>query len=566
LINRTRNGGRDTGPTTTRHHLEYPDAPLTSLLDRAARAFGGRPAVVFQQGVISYRELRLLARRFARGLLTLGVEPGERVGIILANSPQFIVAFYGILNAGGVAVPVNPVYVGRELARVFRDSRARAVVAGEDTVAKLAAVDVEPAPWIIEVPSADARGPRRGRSERRPPSTVAGTETGKGRTIPWEAMLPPPPSGLPSPRPDDPAALQYTGGTTGVPKGAILTHRNLLTNALQMKAWYGQCRQGREVSICALPFFHIYGLTTALNQGIAMGSTLILFPRFDSGQVLEAIERHGATWFPGVPTMYHAINRHPEAGRRDLSSIKACISGAAPLPAGVQREFVRLTDGNLAEGYGLTEASPVTHCNPFDAGNRSGSIGLALPDTESRIVDLETGQHEVPLGETGELVVRGPQVMKGYWESPGETAASLRRGWLHTGDIARRDDRGYYYLVDRKKDLIITGGCNVYPREVEEALAEHPAVAEAAVVGIPDDHWGEAVRAYIVPAPGVTLAEEELRRFCGERVAPYKVPSSIVWREGLPRSFLGKVLRRVLAREGREEASQGRRGPQKNTP
>jgi long-chain acyl-CoA synthetase len=352
---------------------------------------------------------------------------------------------------------------------------------------------------------------------------------------------------------EDIALLQYTGGTTGVPKGAMLTHKNLLANALQARAWFLQAEEGRERVLAVLPFFHVYGMTVVMNLAVALSSTLILLPRFRIDEVLEAINKYQPTIFPGAPTMYVAFNTHPQIQRYEVGSIKECISGSAPLPVEVKKRFEELTGGRLVEGYGLSEASPVTHSNPLDGRDIPGSIGLPFPDTEATIVDPVTGE-ELGVGQVGELVIRGPQVMKGYWNKPEETSQALKGGWLHTGDIAKMDEQGYFYIVDRAKDMIIASGYNVYPREVEEVLYQHPQVAEVAVIGVPDPYRGETVKAFIVPRAGEELSEEEITRFCRERLAAYKVPRLIEFRDSLPKSAVGKVLKRELRQEGLQKA------------
>jgi long-chain acyl-CoA synthetase len=333
----------------------------------------------------------------------------------------------------------------------------------------------------------------------------------------------------------------------------MLTHRNLVANALQSRSWYLRVEEGKERILAVLPFFHVYGMTVAMNMAIAMGAAMILIPRFRIDEVLETINRYQPTIFPGAPTMYVAFNTHPHIKKYKVGSIKECISGSAPLPVEVKKRFEELTGGRLVEGYGLSEASPVTHCNPLDGRDIPGSIGLPFPDTEAKIIDPATGE-ELGIGQVGELVVRGPQVMKGYWNKPEETAQALKGGWLHTGDIAMMDERGYFYIVDRAKDMIIASGYNVYPREVEEVLYQHPKVAEVAVIGVPDPYRGETVKAFIVPRAGERPSIEELTQFCRERLAAYKVPRLIEFRDSLPKSAVGKVLKRELRREELERA------------
>ncbi|MBA2284630.1 MAG: long-chain fatty acid--CoA ligase, partial [Ktedonobacteraceae bacterium] len=347
---------------------------------------------------------------------------------------------------------------------------------------------------------------------------------------------------------DDLAVLQYTGGTTGLSKGAMLTHRNLLSNAFQTRYWTPQARDAQEVGLCVAPFFHSYGLTVGMNLGILAAATMVLLPQFKSKDVVKAIKRYRPTLFPGIPTMYIAIMR--EAGQKtaQLRSIKYCISGAAPLPAKVRQDFEEITGGKLVEGYGLSEAAPVTHCNPLNGDVRDGSVGLPLPNVDAAILHQETGE-PVPPGEVGEIMVKGPNIMQGYWNQPEETKAIFFKDWMHTGDLGRMDADGYFYVAERAKDLILASGFNVYPREVEEVLFQHPAVQEVAVAGVPDEYRGETVAAFIVLKPGFTASEEtrqEIKAYCKKELAAYKVPKIIEFRETLPKSLIGKVLRREL--------------------
>ncbi len=344
---------------------------------------------------------------------------------------------------------------------------------------------------------------------------------------------------------NDVAVFQYTGGTTGISKAAMLTHYNLVSNAIQTRSWTYRSKEASEVVMCVLPFFHVYGMTAAMNVGFYMGSTLVLVPRFDVKEVVKLIGKHGATMLPGVPTLYVAINNYAAQHKVDLSSVDVCISGGAPLPVEVAQEFERITGGRVVEGYGLSEASPVTHANPIGEGRRFGSIGIPFPDTDANVVDSETGK-ELPVGEVGELAVKGPQVMKGYWNRCEETEHALKDGWLYTGDMAKMDEEGYFYIVDRKKDMIISAGFNIYPREVEEVLYEHPKILEAAVIGVPHKYKGEMVKAYVVLKKGERLTEKEVVDFCEEKMAHYKVPKEVEFVNDLPKSMIGKILRREL--------------------
>ena len=534
--------------------IAYPDVPLHRLLEDSARLHLRNTATLFYGARMTYARLNGQANRFASALADLGVRKGDRVAIILPNCPQFVVAYYGILKAGGVVVPTNPLYKARELAHQLADAGVQTVVTLNLFVPTLQEIQHEVGLKNIVVtfireylpPVLGMLYPIRERQE----NTAVHVAPRPGIHF-WRDLIRAPKEALPAVTvtPDDLALLQYTGGTTGTAKGAMLTHRNLVANTLQCAHWLWDARMdGSETALCVTPFFHVYGMTVGMSLAIYLGATLLLLPRFQTLDVLKAIQKHRPTQFPGVPTMYIAINNHPQVQKYNLRSIRACISGAAPLPVDVAEKFEALTGGHLVEGYGLTEAAPVTHCNPLFGRRKVGSIGLPYPDVEARVVDPTT--HEpLPVGEVGELAVRGPQVMRGYWNRPEETAQVLADGWLFTGDIARMDEDGYFYIVDRKKDIIIAGGFNIYPREVEEVLYEHPKVQEAVVVGIPDPYRGETVKAYIVLKPGTRATAEEIMAFCRVRLARFKAPHAVEFRDSLPKSLVGKHLRRVLREE-----------------
>ena len=535
--------------------VSYPLVPVHHFLEENARRFPRHTAVLLAgpkfSSIITYRQLDALANRFANALLRLGVRRGDRVAIQLPNFPQFVFAFYAVLKAGAAVVPVNPLYKSRDLSLVLRDSGAKVILTLPRFMHILGEVKADTSlesiivtePYDYFPPIWKQLAWFRLRGERRP---------GGGLRLPAlvgrESSRPP---GL-SVVPDDLAVLQYTGGTTGVPKGAMLTHGNLVANFTQMRSWLTDLQEGRERFLSVAPFFHVYGLTVALNVPISVAATVIcvVMGLFDTRLVAEQIARHRPTIFPGVPAIYAAINHLKDVQRYDLKSVRVCVSGSAPLPVEVQTQFERLTGATVVEGYGLSEASPGTHVNPVYGRRKVGSIGLPLPDTEARIVDLETGERELPVGEPGELVVRGPQVMRGYWNAPEETAATVRDGWLHTGDIARMDEDGYFFIVDRKKDLVIVGGQNVYPREIEEVLLEHPAVKEAAVTGVTHRVRGELLVAQVVLKDGAgadpSQSRRELMGFLRERLPSYKVPRRIEVVEALPKSAVGKVLRREI--------------------
>jgi long-chain acyl-CoA synthetase len=540
------------------HTIAYPARPIHHLLDEAATKFPDRRAVTFFGRDLTYRMLRELADRFAGGLRALGLQPNDRVSLHLPNCPQFVIAWYGALRAGGVVVPFNPLYVEREVAAQMADCGASIAVTLDlfaDRVqaarsgSRLAHVVVTRISDFFP-PLLRALYPLRARRHNQWPAIRLDAATHAFADVASAAPLTSPAAQAP----EDIAVLLYTGGTTGAPKGAMLTHRNLVANAYQSALWITNPTEGAS-TVGVLPFFHSYGMTVIMNGSILLGGRMVLLPRFETEAVLKAIARYRPERFGGVPTLYNALATHPRVGRYDLRSIRACISGAAPLPAEVQSRFERVSGVTLFEGYGLTEASPVTHIPPLRGLRKPGSVGVPVSDTDARIMDLETGTRVLPPGETGELVIRGPQVMAGYWNRPSETAGALRDGWLYTGDVARMDADGFFYIVDRKKEMLITGGLNVYPREVEEVLYAHPAVLEAALIGMPDPHWGEVGKAFVVLRPGAQATAqataEELLAYCRQHLAPFKVPATIEFREALPKSLIGKVLRRVLVEEER---------------
>lgn len=539
--------------------ISYPARPLQHLLDEAAERYPDRPAVTFFRRDLTYRELRHLADRFAGGLRSLGLRPGDLVSLHLPNCPQFVIAYFGTLKAGGVVVPFNPLYVEREIAVQLADCGATIAVTLDLFAQRVATARAGTRVQRVVVtrineffpPLLRALYPLRAMRHREWPAITLDVNTRAFRDVCAAPPLPEPAAQ----QPGDTAVLLYTGGTTGTPKGAMLTHANLVANAYQCALWYVNPAGEKITAIGVLPLFHSYAMTVVMNAGLLLGSRMVLLPRFETLAVLKAIRRYRPQQMPGVPTLYNAIINHPAVGRFDLRSVRACISGAAALPAEIQARFEHITGGRLVEGYGLTEASPVTHVAPLGGLRKAGSIGIPVPDTDARIVDLEDGTRVLPPGEVGELVVRGPQVMAGYWNRPDETAAVLRDGWLYTGDIARMDSDGYFYIVDRKKEMLISGGLNVYPREVEEVLFAHPAVQEAAVIGVPDAHRGEVPKAFVVLRPGAQATAEDLMDHCRTHLAPYKVPRYVEFRDSLPKSLIGKVLRRVLSEEERRAYS-----------
>lgn len=536
-------------------HVDIPDVPLFELLYNAAGKYPSNTAIIFMGMKMSYTQLRDSVDRFATALHSMGVKKGDRVAIMLPNCPQAVISYYAVIRLGAVAVMTNPLYMERELSHQLRDSGAETMifldmlhgkvlkVAPDTGLKKLIVTGIQdylPFPLNCLYP---LKVKKQGQSLEVP----ADRGILKFKDLLKKNSPSPPPVEIDTE--NDLVLLQYTGGTTGLSKGAMLTHKNLVSNVLQVKAWLTDCQEGGERMLGALPFFHVFGMTVAMNFTIYTGSTMILLPRFEIETVLKQINKYKPTLFPGAPTMYVAVISHPEVEKYDISSIKACISGAAPLPVEVQEKFEAMTGGKLVEGYGLTESSPVTHCNPIYGKRVPGSIGQPVPNTEVKIMDSDMGTEEMPLGEVGELCIRGPQVMKGYWNMPEETARTIRDGWLYTGDMARMDEEGFTYIVDRKKDMVIAGGYNIYPREVEEVLYEHPKVKEAVVAGVPDPYRGETLKAYCVLKEGETATDKELMEFCKQNLARYKVPRLIEFREELPKTMVGKILRRVLVEE-----------------
>ncbi|HEU0177422.1 MAG TPA: long-chain fatty acid--CoA ligase [Blastocatellia bacterium] len=520
--------------------INPPNQPLYQILQIASGAYREKPAVAFMGEFINFGDVKRLVDRLATALQKLGVVKGDRVGVMLPNCPQYLISFFAVLRLGAIVVNVNPIYTPREIEMVAKDSEMRAIIALDLLAPNIFSVGANTAIEHVivtslldysDTPDKAAPAPEGALSFKSLIGDVAEVDLPRVEIDPAE----------------DVAVLQYTGGTTGVPKGAMLTHRNLYTNTLQSWAWGGPLtRQGDERYLMVIPYFHIYGQTVGLLLGAWNGAMQIPIPKFDPNLLIEAIKRYKPTFFPGAPTLYISMLNHPEIKTCGLENVRRFNSGSAPLPIEVIEQFEKMSGAMLYEGYGLTEASPTTHSTPTLAKRKIGSIGLPFPSTECKIVDLETGERVVPVGEAGELCVRGPQVMKGYWNRPDETAIALREGWLYTGDVARMDEDGYFYIVQRKKDMIIVSGFNVYPNEVEEVLFTHPAVLEAAVIGVPDTYRGEAVKAFITLKPGASATADEVIEFCRANLAKYKVPSLIEFMTSLPKSAVGKVLRREL--------------------
>jgi len=527
-----------------------PDTAFDAL-DRAAEKYPSKPCTIFRGQAIAFHEMKRLTDRLAASLVAIGVKPGDRVGLVLPNIPQFVLAFYAVLKAGGVVAAMNPQYKKGDMGFQLDDSGAKVVIALDtqrellEEIRKTTPIQtiiysrIEDASMLVDILVKGAS------------QSKIFSQTSKDYLLTELLFMSESLEGiLPKVYPDNVAIFQYSGGTTGVPKAAVGLHRNLVANTAQFRSWLVGLQDGQETVLAAIPLFHVYGMVIAMSVGMGLGASMVLVmnPR-SIEDILTAINEYHPTLFPGVPNMYAAINQFVESqpGKFDLSSIKACISGSAPLPPEVKARFEVLTGGKLMEGYGLSETPTATHCNPMFGVNKSGSIGLPLPGMDCRIVDVVTGE-PVPTGSSGELLLRGPQVMRGYHNRPDEDKITLVDGWLHTGDIARMDDDGYFYLVDRLKELIKIGGFQVWPREVEEVIGMHPKVKECGVSGVPHPQKVEIVKAWVVLKSGEQMEPAEVRSWCQERLVWYKVPSVVAFIQELPRSTVGKVLRRELKR------------------
>lgn len=539
-------------PSYLAEEVSVPEGPADLILSASAERGGKRTCLRYQGATMTYEEVDSLSGKFAGALASLGVAKGDRVAIFSPNTPQFVISYFGILKAGGVVVACSPLYKERELESQLKDSGASVVVAANDVVKgndlfsslegcryRLSLKHVISASVTDYLPLA-----------KRSLAGLAGVKNVKRReTLAFVDLVRKelrPPKRVALDPEHDVALLQYTGGTTGVSKGAMLTHRNLLA-AAAMGAMALPLTE-KDVSLAVLPLFHIFGMAACMNAPILSGGEVVLLPRFDVAEVMRTIERDKVTCFCGVPTMYVAINNHPKAAQFRLGSLRVAVSGGAPLPVAVSRKFIELTGGNLVEGYGLTETTALVAVNPPKEGKKKeGSIGIPFPSTDVRIASLDDPRAPLGQGETGELEVRGPQVMRGYWNDPRGSSVSLVDGWLLTGDVAKMDEDGYLYIVDRKKDMVDVGGAKVYPREVEEVLYQHPAVKEAAVVGVPDPYMGETVKAFVVlKDPSASVKEDDLNAFCAERLSKFKVPRYYEFVPDLPKTLVGKVMRRKL--------------------
>ncbi|WP_274307647.1 long-chain-fatty-acid--CoA ligase [Solibacillus daqui] len=546
-------------PEEIPHTIDLPQIPVQQFLTDAYNEVPDKVAVHFMGRELTNKELYQSALKFANYLRSLGVEKGDRVAIMLPNCPQSVIAYYGILYAGGIVVQTNPLYTERELQYQMSDCGAKVILVMDilyprtmkilnetkiENVIVTGIKDYLPFPKNLVYPfiqkkqyGFSVKVEHSGMNHLFTEIMKSATATEISVDFDFE---------------NDLALLQYTGGTTGFPKGVMLTHKNLIANTMMCDAWMYKCNKGEEIILGILPFFHVYGMTTVLVLSIMQQGKMVLLPKFDVEQALKTIDKQKPTLFPGAPTMYIGLLNHPDLLKYDLSSIKACLSGSAPLPLEVQEKFEALTGGRIVEGYGLTETSPVTHANPIWDNRINGSIGLPWPNTDAAV--LRSGESEVlPPGEIGEIAIKGPQVMKGYWNRPEDTAMTFNDGWFLTGDLGYMDEKGYFYVVDRKKDMIIAGGFNIYPREVEEVLYEHDAIQECVVAGIPDPYRGETVKAYIVLKEGKKVTDKELNEFCRSNLAAYKVPRYYEFRTELPKTAVGKILRRKLVDEEKQK-------------
>lgn len=538
--------------------LDYEKIPLQEFLTRAGTKYPDKTAIHFLGKNISYKEFYESALKFANYLSSIGVGKGDRVAIMLPNCPQNAIAYFGILYCGAVIVQTNPLYTERELKYQLNDSGAKAIITLDILFPRVTSVvketslehviitgikDYLPFPKNMIYPFI----------QKKEYGIVVKVEHRGINHLYTEIMK------IAKADPiqttfnfnEDVALLQYTGGTTGPPKGVMLTHKNLISNTTMCQAWLYKSKEGEETVLGILPFFHVYGMTTVLILTVMLSNKMVLLPKFDVDSALKTIDKQKPTIFPGAPTIYIGLLNHPDISKYDLSSIKACLSGSAALPVDVQTKFEKVTGGKLVEGYGLTETSPVSHANFIWASQDDrvkGSVGVPWPDTDSCIIGPESTE-PLAVGEIGEIAIKGPQVMRGYWNKPEDTEKTFRDGWFLTGDLGYMDEEGYFYIVDRKKDMIIAGGFNIYPREIEEVLYEHDAILECIVAGIPDPYRGETVKAYIVLKDGATVTEEELDKYCRTELAAFKVPRAYEFRKELPKTAVGKILRRTLIEE-----------------
>ena len=539
--------------------LDYEEVCMPDYLERSASKFPDRDALIFQGYRMTFSELKDMVDRFAACLASFGIQKGDAVAILLPNLIPCVVAYFATLKLGAITVMNNPLYTDRELEYQFNNSDSKVLITLDLLANRM--IDLRPKTGIREIVYTSIGDylpfpknilfPLVGKKKK-----LAADVKPADNVFKWKDCI----AGHNAAPPaveigfDDVAMYQYTGGTTGVSKGVMLTHANLSRQVQQIRAWFPTFKEGEEIMLGALPFFHVFGLTTAMNLGIFFAWTDILVPKPQPEPLLEAIAKFRPTFAPLVPTMYIGMLNHPNVKKTDMTSIKGCFSGSAPLPVEVIHNFEAATGAVIVEGFGLTETTPVTHINPFAGGVRKvGSIGVPISDTECRIVDLEEGKTDVPRGESGELIIKGPQVMQGYLGMPEETANTIRDGWCYTGDIATMDEDGYFYIVDRKKDMIISGGFNIYPRDIDEVFYENAKVQEACAIGIPDPKRGENIKVFVVLKEGQTATEEEMIAFCKDKLARYKHPTEIEFRTELPKTNVGKILRKELRAEELEK-------------
>ncbi|MFD1039570.1 long-chain-fatty-acid--CoA ligase [Virgibacillus byunsanensis] len=542
--------------------MSYDEQPLHAFLEKSAEKYAEKKAIHFMGKELTFAEVFSQSKKMASYMQSLGLQKGDRVAIMLPNCPQAVISYYGALMAGAIVVQTNPLYKERELEYQLNDSGATFIVCLDILLPRVTSVrgntllkhtivtgikDYLPFPKNLIYPFI----------QKKEYNMVVKVEPSEETHV-WQSIMDQSSETYQkvdvNPK-EDLALLQYTGGTTGHPKGVMLTHYNLVSNVQMCDAWLYKTKAGQETVLGVLPFFHVYGMTTVMNISIMAGSKMVLLPKFNPEDVLKTIQKQKPTLFPGAPTIYVGILNHPNLNKYDLSSIEACISGSAPLPIEVQEQFEKITGGNLVEGYGLTESSPVTHSNFVWSKRVNGSVGVPWPDTDSKIFNMENSE-EATIGEVGEIAVKGPQIMKGYWNNQEETDNVLKDGWLLTGDLGYMDEDGYFYIVDRKKDMIIAGGYNIYPREVEEVIYEYEGIQEAVVAGIPDPYRGETVKAYVVLKEGYDITEDELNEYCRKQLAAYKVPKIYEFRDELPKTAVGKILRRKLVDEEKEKQLQ----------
>ena len=520
--------------------VSFPTQPIFQILNLASVHYPDQPASAFLGAKLTFKEVKQQADKLATALSQLGIGKGDRVGVMLPNCPQYIISFFAITRLGAIVANINPIYTPREVELVAKDSGMRAIIVLDQLAPVVMGVLAHTNIEKVITTSVLAYSANPSSAPAAPEGTLSFSEL-------LSAVAKPAIPSVDINAKEDVAALVYTGGTTGVPKGAMLTHANLFAATVMCELWGGPyVKRGEGAFLLVIPYFHIYGMVVGCIYATQIGAMQIPVPKFDPNLLLDTIKNHQPTFFPGVPTLFISLLNNPEAVNCGLDRIHRFNSGSAPLPIEVIEQFEAMSGASLLEGYGMTETSAITTSTALLAQRKPGSIGFPMTSTEIKIVDLETGEREVPLGAEGELCIRGPQILKGYWNKPEETANAIRDGWLYTGDVARMDDEGYLFIVQRKKDMLIVSGFNVYPTEIEDVLFTHPAIQECVVIGVKDQYRGEAVKAFIVLKQGATATEEEIKEFCQDKLAKYKQPNIIEFKDALPKSAVGKVLRREL--------------------